>query len=367
MSVSLTALMETLLVRAAAGHPNVHPALQSILHAIKADVTVVVAGRRGAGKTSLVNGLLGTAAEEPGFSTQDRSVMVFTSSNEDVPNWATIVGATSPFLESRRIVELPDRSPGARAELMTSVGRLRPDLLLYVAAAPLRSDEALLISEARGQWGLGLTEIVLVGNPDSAGMETSVFSGQRPGRPEGGRPAVAGQVVTESTLRKSTCPGAERAVTAAMGYVEARRIADALEAVGALAAKEDEPGWSAQVRDDLERVSLSPYAHVLRERSALELALSGDASLEDELLDDLLGFYLPLEPPRPARDGGRTELLRTAAGWRTQANRLPPEAAAVARTVVGSCQLRLRALAPSPADPGGPPAPTGRVLHHVRA
>jgi len=338
-----------MLVAASTGPYAARSRLGAARDVVIADLTLVVTGRRGVGKTSLVNGLLGVTAGTRDPSAQQRRVEVFGGSAR-VPEWATSTHAVSSFLVGRRVVEVPDVAPASRPQLLDALRKLRPDVLVYVAHENLRADEVDTIHQSALAWGLGVTEVIVV-LTDPSGDRATCVEDLRDAVESTHRQSV-GQVVVESRLEPGPCRDTVRALELAERYAVARRTAVALEAVATVSSEVDDPAWSARLRDDLERVALSPQCHVLRERWALDTALSGSAQLDEEMLGDLRATYLSPAVHAARGELVRAGLLRRAARWQAEASRSAPRAAEVARTVVRSCQLRLAESPTSAPRPG---------------
>lgn len=350
-------LVEAMLAAASTGPQGARARLGAARGLMIADLTLAVSGRRGVGKTSLVNGLLGVTTGTRGLSAQQRPLEVFGGSDR-VPEWATSTRALSPFLEGRRVVEVPDFAPASRPQLLDAMRELRPDVLVYVAHEDLRADEVDTIHQSALAWGLGVSEVIVV-LTDPLEDRATYVEALRDVVESTHRQSV-GQVVVESRLEPGRCRDTVRALELAERYAVARRTAVVLEAVATVSLEVEDLAWSARLRDDLERVALSPHCHVLRERWALDTALSGLAQLDEEMLLDLRASYLS---PAIHDAGGelvRASLLRRAAKWQAEASRTSPRAAEVARTVVRSCQLRLAELstAATPREPGSRTEPT---------
>ncbi len=356
MSQDPRSLVEAMLVIASTGPHSARPRLDAARQRMTSDLTLVVTGRRGAGKTGLVNGLLGMAVGARAFSAEQRRVEVF-SGGDQVQEWATSTRADSTFLEGRRVVEVPDAAPAARPQLLDAVRELCPDVLVHVAHEDLRADEVELLRQCALAWGLGVAEVIVV-LTDPRGTRASSLEALR-STVESTHPQAAGQIVVEPLLEPGRCLDTVSALEFAERYAVARRTADALDAASTVSSDVDDSAWSARLQDDLEHVALSPECHVLRERWALDSALSGLTQLDKQMLADLRATYL-----LPVRTGmDRAGHLRRAARWQAEASRSAPRTAEVARTVVRSCQLRLAEPATSLRiqEPGRP------VIHNHRS
>jgi hypothetical protein len=247
--------------------------------------------------------------------------------------------AQVPYLRRRRIVELPDSAAEARSELLTAVAELRPDVLLHVTQQDLRTDELDLLEQATREWQLGPLDVVVVllpasRTPDAELQATWTALGRR--GPAGGRPRYAQMILVPGGKAPGDRFGSVRSAVADLEpFVEARRAREVLRMADDLGGTggDDERG---DLRDALERLALSPTAHAMRERWALEESISGRARLGDELREDLLGLYLP-----STRAGARAaDRAGRATRWQAEVNHLPPLAAEVGRVAVRSYRMR---------------------------
>jgi energy-coupling factor transporter ATP-binding protein EcfA2 len=326
---------------AAATNPSMRPQLVAARARLAADVTIVVAGRRGAGKTTLVNALVGAEVGVPMYSADDQPVQLVSWREHAGPDWLQTTRVTAPYLEGRSLLELPEHAAG-RSDILSMLSEWRPDVVVYVAPHQLRADEVELIGRAHREWRLGPPDVVVV-LVDPATQAFAAESQERlvtlrrrmladPHRPFAQVAVVDGSV-----------DAVREALTSTERFVDARRAATELRSVEELAARSDDRAWSGRLMDDLERLALAPETHVLRERWALDECLSQRAQAPTDLVRDLVA--LTLVPPRPSSDDA---LAAVASRWLAEANRLPPRPAEVARIVVRTCQLRIATTAVSP-------------------
>jgi hypothetical protein len=349
MSAQLTSLVDAALVRAAAAAPAVRSQVEAARDLLRADLTVVVAGRRGTGKTRLIDSLVGGSIGVRRLAVQDRPVELFTAAEDGAPGWVSTTPVAAPYLEHRRIVELPDLAAGLMTEAVQRVADLYPDVLLYVAQQHLRTDEFDLLDRATHEWRLGAPDVVVVlmdpATGSSTGDTTSALGGIRQRLLRTRQPRFAQVVVAKPVSGANTVAidPVSAAVRDVEPFIEARRAGEAMAVVAGLSATQSDMAWGADVSDDLERLTLSPTAHAMRERWALDECLSGRGQLSPELLADLVDLYLPSrsENHGVTAEARRAVLVSRAARWRTEAHQLPPRAAEVARIVVQSCRLRL--------------------------
>lgn len=345
MTGRLTALVAEL-IRPAPGSPGLGR-LDAVRAHLAADLTVVVTGRRGVGKTRLINALVGSAVAEPGLTAHPRPVALVTARPEDAPAWVEATEIPAPFRQGRRFVEVPDQSADVAAATITQVAELRPDLVVHVARQPLRTDELELLEAAQEAWRLEPVDVVVVVDPDEAEpsgrqrLRRRVLAARR-------RPFTQVVLAGLGDAPEGDRAGAvETALRDAEPLVEARRARLALTALTAPGATQpDDGGWGRSLNDDIERLSLAPAAHAMRERWAIGESLNGRARLSPELRDDAVGLFLPFAVAESRRsDAGtrREELLARTSRWRAEANDLPPVGAEVARVVVQSCRIRLDA------------------------
>jgi hypothetical protein len=361
----LRALVDDVLAEGAWGPAAIRPHLHVARTRLASDLTVVVGGRRGVGKTSLINRLAGPLAAPPGYTAADQPVQVFTSQRDPHQSWATTTQMQTPFLQGRRLVELPEHVSDQDADVLTRVTELSPDVVVYVAQHELRSDELGLLHRLQGEWMLGpLDVMVVLVDPVSVqfASESTMRLTHLKDRILARHRGLFAQVALGGT-RSAQVIGA---LAVAEAYAGARRAGEAMQQVTDLAARCDDRAWSGRVLDNLERVALSPQAHIWRELWAVEECLRGTTQLPTELLADLLEFYLPdregsqrVEEPRSA------DVAQRAHRWRSAGNRLPPRAAEVARIVVRSCQLQMTQVAPTPASLAAQVISTTPEARHV--
>lgn len=304
----LTAILDEVLGSAGAVAGSLRPRMDAVRDALAADVTVVVTGRRGCGKTTAVNSMLAAAVGAVGYSVEDRPVQIIGAREEKAVPWAVATRVSPTVARGRRFVELPEHLSCPDSDGVRRVAGLAPDVVVHVTRGRLRSDETELLRRAQVEWRIQPLEVVLVASPaDRLGSTTSPE--ELPHRFE-----------------------------AAMRLVEAGRCRDVMNELPLLAARSDDAAWAGRLLDDLERVSLSVEAHVIRERWALEAALGHPDDVPEELRDDLLRLTLG----GPGSAVGDAEALRArAAQWRAQLPLMAPLAAEVARVVTRTIQLRI--------------------------
>lgn len=309
MSGRLLALVAEL-ARPAPGSPASRwDAVRALLGA---DLTIAVTGRRGVGKTRLVEAL-----------------------------------TASPVNRGRRFLELPDQAGPAIAATLAEVARAQPDLVVHVARRSPRTDELNLLEAAAEAWGLEPVDVVLLVDSADEDVRRRVLRARR-------RPFS--QVVRASLGPVPEGVGID-AVEAALRdgapLAEARRALAALALLTGPGGTDSDAEWAGRLHDDVERLSFTPEAHAMRERWALGECLSGRARLSSELRDDAIGLLLPFAVPKgSSEDGGtrRKDLFARASRWHAETNALPPLAAEVARVVVRTCRIRLAAM-PATAEP----------------
>jgi hypothetical protein len=310
MSGQLAELLGSALTPVTRASTTAGARLGPVLAAVAAPVTVVVSGRRGVGKTTVVDAL--------------------------APRFAA------------RLVELPDVPPAACAESLRVTAEVHPDLLIHVAQQDLRSDELELLRGATSAWRLSPVDVVVlllepVAEADGAGTQARLTA--LAGRLGATGRHLVGQVVATASPGAAGDPFAalHAAVERHGDFVEARRVGEALALAAELVATQADAPWAADLRDELERVALVPAAHVVRERWALHQVLSGTAHLAPELVTDLVDLYLPNRGSGDTSSAAerRAALVERASRWRTEANRLAPLPAEVARVAVETCRMRL--------------------------
>ena len=351
--VGLSRLVRDLLARAATMVSVDSASLQAACDGLAADVTVVVSGRRGVGKSTLVNGLVGSRAVDPRLTAEDRPVQVVAGRSGTAEPMPTAVVPVA-FLARRRLIELPDRPSSDRAELLAAVGRAHPDVLVHVTRQDLRSDELDLLEDARCAWALDALDVLVVlladGSDPDADARAATALGRASNSPLFGRvvhlPGADGPADRFLPVRA--------ALTDAERFVEGRRAREVLAVLSEVGIAHADRG-GAELFEALEELALSPAAHLMRERWALEQVLGGRAQFDEDLRDALLALYLPSGAPT----GSTAPVHR----WQTEVHALPPLAAEVARVVVRSVLLG-RAGSRLDVDPR--PDPSG-AAHHALA
>jgi hypothetical protein len=333
-------LLDDVVAVAASANPSMRPQLVAARARLAADLTIVVAGRRGAGKTTLINALVGADVGVPMYSADDQPVRLVSSREHAGTDWLMTTQMPSPYLQGRSLVELPEHASAERSGVLSMLSEWRPDVVVYIAPHELRADEAELIRRALREWRLGPPDVLVV-LVDPATQAFSAESQRRlvtlRRRMLANQHRLFGQVVV-----MDGCVDAVReALDSVERFVDARRAATGMRSVEDLAARSDDRAWSGLLMDDLERLSLAPETHVLRERWALDECLSQRAQAPTDLVRDLVD--LTLAHPRPDSGGGA--LAAVASRWLAEANRLPPRPAEVARIVVRTCQLRIAGTA----------------------
>jgi hypothetical protein len=349
MRESLTQLTDALFAHAISGPAGVRPYVEAARAAIGAEMTLVVAGRRGVGKTTLINGLLDLEVGVPRFSAEDQPVQIISAADGQVRNGAVMTHLPATLLQGRRLIELPDASDGSSWRTAVELKDQNPDLLLYVAQQDLRRDELDLLQRSIDAWGLAPMDVlvVLIAPPwdgSVAGASGPLeFLGRRMVRSS---PELFAQVIAIDALGTKFArfsPVSSR-IARLERFCEARRTMSAVTIMADMATAQRSSAWAEVLRDAIERLQLAPEAHAINERWALEECLRGRTQLRSELRDDLIEFYLPAETSgAPVVDAayGCELLTRRAARWRAEATRSSPRAAKVARIVVRSCQIRL--------------------------
>ena len=306
LAEGLAATLDELMSQVMTGSPGTRPRLESARGHLLGVITIVVTGRRGAGKTTVVNELLSERLGEVGYSAEDRPAQFFASEVENTPTWGVATLVPAPVARGRRIVELPEHMTADLLPRESWAGG-PPDVLVHVTRQPLRSDELVLLDRVQGEWSLGPLQTLVVGThqPPHGFIATS-------------REALPLQIEAVERL------------------LDARRCHEVMQLLASLAARSDDRGWADRLVDDLERLSLTPQGHVLRERWALEVCLSRQADVPSTLRDAVVRLTVG---PRTATPHGREALLAQAGHWRTQISLLPPLAAEVARVVTRKLQL----------------------------
>src|SRR4051812_23757758 len=161
MTASLASLVDALLDRAALAAPVVAAQIEAARELLRVDLTVVVTGRRGTGKTRLIDALFGGEIGVRDLAAGDRPVEVFTSRQGAAVEWATTTTVTAPYLQHRRVVELPDLPAVARSVVLLQVAELQPDVIVHVAHQRLRTDELDLLDRATQVWRLRPVDVVV--------------------------------------------------------------------------------------------------------------------------------------------------------------------------------------------------------------
>src|SRR5687768_9130881 len=93
------------------------PHLESARARLGAPLTIVVTGRRGSGKTSVVNELVSAPVGVEEHSAEDKPAQFFVAGPEAEPAWATVTMVPPSLMQGRRIVEVPEHlvaDPAAR-------------------------------------------------------------------------------------------------------------------------------------------------------------------------------------------------------------------------------------------------------------
>lgn len=302
----LAASLDELMSQAMTGSPGTRPRLESARSHLLGVITIVVTGRRGAGKTTAVNELLSERLGEVGYSAEDRPAQFFVSEVENTPAWGAATLVPAPVARGRRIVELPEHMTADGFPLESWAGGA-PDLLVHVTRQPPRSDELDLLDRVQRHWSLGPLETVVVGTH------------QPP-------PGVIAMSREELPLQFQAI---ER-------LVDARRCDEVMRFLASLASRSDDRTWADRLVDDLERLTLTRQGHVVRERWALESCLSRRDDVPPTLRDEVVRLIVG---PSTATHHGREALLVRAGHWRAQLSLLPPLAAEVARVLARKLQL----------------------------
>lgn len=298
-SRSLAASLDEVIVQAMRDGGRARPHLESARRRLNATVTIVVTGRRGSGKTSVVNELVSAPVGAEGHSAEDKPVQLFVAEPEAEPGWATVTLVPPSLMQGRRIVEVPEHLAADPAARTSWTEQLAPDVLVHVSRCSPRRDELDWISHAQGQWSLASLETVWVGPTQ---CPTAMIAASR-----------ADLLVRMESVRR---------------LVETRRCGAVLHLLATLASRSDDRACRGRLADDLEKLSLSPEGHTLRERWALETCLTRQDDVPPALRDQVIQRVLG---PRTLHD--REALLTLAAHWREQVSVLHPLAAEVARVI----------------------------------
>lgn len=354
---TLTEALVSALVRAQGGRAA--GPLGDVVARLCGDVTVVVAGRRGVGKTWVSDTLVHGRSRVRRYAVQHGHPTVWVMGSAQEPSvdaGLQVVRVTSAFLQGRRVVELPEVPADDLAQQVETLAMLEPDVVLYVTRTGLRADQRRFLETSVQGWGLSAADVAVV----LVDPVRDRFPDERRRRLEPRRETLlddarglAGQV---AVVDADDVTPVRVALAQTERLVAARRCTVAIERASELVTLGDLSGYPGLL-DDLERITLSPQAHVLRERWAVNEC----ATHPDQFPQDLVGCLRWLSLDEGDEPRGDNHIGALADLWRSRAADLEPRPAEVARIVAHSLHLRL-------ADPAGV---SGRrseeVAHNVYA
>ena len=168
MTTTLTAMLDETLASALAGAGSVRTHLESARAALAHDLTVVVTGRRGVGKSTALNAMLAEPVVEVGYSAEDRPVQIVGSDEEAAVPWAVATRVPTTLARGRRYVDPPEAPVARGVERSAAGGRSG-------ARCPRPRDAA---PAALGRDGAPPARPVRVADPAARGAR-----GRHPGRP----------------------------------------------------------------------------------------------------------------------------------------------------------------------------------------